>query len=270
MEEHNIHINRKLPTDAEIEKTKDFEKLLAMYHAQPTNPTETTPSPAPTSPGKWLWLAPIAACLVLGLWWFNFKGEKETPAISQTEIAPVVKPDTIISEQKPSIVEKDAKTALEPVKKEVLSAKNTEKKTAEVSKTSPAPVKEIVAEDAKKTDLLENNSAAPKKATRKPFRLEVDNLDQFPELKNYQNYQWEYAGDDVSKDPWKNNVFGEENQWDAASISKSGENYEMTLSRKDRAKVSFPVRMVFTGKAYQEAVEKFKQKPGGLGNNNWE
>lgn len=248
---YNIHIDRKLPTDAEINKHKDFDGLMKQYEAQ-------TAGAGAEKPGwqKWAWL-PVAACLLVGtLAWYQFGTENEKPAAQTqadsqaTEIA--VQPEAPQELVKPATVEKpQTPEKLTPQKKEVAPSPQQPLVPA-VKETKPEP--QSVAERGTST------LAAPQKASRKPFRLEVENKQDFPELAAYKDYLWEYAGEDASQDPWKNNVFGAENHWDKAEVKKKGQIFEMKLSRADGSSISFPVRMVFSGKSYDEALELYQQQ----------
>lgn len=250
MKNYNIHIDRELPTDAEIDKHKDFEGLMKQYHAQ-------TAGAGAEKPGwqKWAWL-PVAACLLVGtLAWYQFGTGNEKPAVqTQTDELPEtsVQPQAPQELVKPATVEKpQAPEKIVPQKKEVAPSPQQPLVPA-VKETKPEP--EIVAERSAPT------LAAPQKASRKPFRLEVENKQDFPELAAYKDYLWEYAGEDVSQDPWKNNVFGADNQWDKAEVKKKGQIFEMKLSRADGSSISFPVRMVFSGKSYEDALELYQKQ----------
>lgn len=272
MKNYNIHINRNLPQDSEIEKHKDFDKLLAMYQAEAGKPSDANDAPLqPTSPKeevsylrKGVWIGAIVACLFVGIW-----GVYHYSATSKDEIEQV-------SSTNPAIPDPNTTSVL-PEKTEI-SPKIVAEGNKSIEKASPtipkqkeekvvANPKTLVAEKPVQTAQKEEEDSkesidAPKKATKKPFRLALENEDKFPELKNYQNYQWEYAGEEADKDPWLNNIFGKENKWSGAKISKDGNIYVITLSRKDGTSFSFPVRMVFAGKAYEEAMEKYKEGKG--------
>ena len=100
---------------------------------------------------------------------------------------------------------------------------------------------------------------APQRPKGKPIQLKLENESLHPELMTYKNHQWEYAGESDENNPWKNDVFGKGNHWDNASVKKTNQNqYEITLSRKDGATFSFPARIVFTGKAYDEALKTYE------------
>lgn len=258
-----------MPQDSEIDKHKDFDKLLAMYQAQAGNPSDANDATvSPTSPKqaasplhKGLWISVIVACLFVGIWgiyhYSTTSNDKIEQVTSTNQAIPAPNTTSVLPEKtetNPKIVAEGNKTIEKP---SPILPKQKEEKVVSNPKTLTT---EKPAQLVQKQELAAKESIdAPKKATKKPFRLSLENEDKFPELKNYQNYQWEYAGEDADKDPWKNNVFGKENKWSGARIDKKGDIYEITLSRKEGTSVSFPVRMVFAGKAYEEAMEKYKE-----------
>lgn len=269
MKNYNIHINRNLPQDSEIEKHKDFDKLLAMYQAEAGKPSDandtplqpTSPKPAPLSLHKGLWLSAIVACLfvgIVGIYYFSpSSNDKVEPSTNTNQAITVPNTESALPEKteiSPKIVAEGNKSI---EKASPILPKQKEEKVVVNPKmlVTEKPV-QIVEKQAESSTVTMD---APKKATKKPFRLALENEDKFPELKNYQNYQWEYAGEEADKDPWQNNIFGKENKWSGAKIAKNGDIYEITLSRKDGTSFSFPVRMVFAGKAYEEAMEKYKE-----------
>jgi hypothetical protein len=99
----------------------------------------------------------------------------------------------------------------------------------------------------------------PHKTTKKTIGIQLDNADNYPELRHIKGYQWEYVGT-PENDPWENKVFNPENSWNNASITKiNGELYEMTLTRDNGERKSFTVRPVLKGAAYEDALKLYEK-----------
>ncbi len=268
MKENKIYIDRKLPSEEAINKHKDFEALLAAYEVQKTSEKQRNTQKSGTkAPVKKLYyyIAGVAACLILGFALIYPAMDQKSETANQ-EVA-TNSSDTKSHEPIVPSEEKEKGAVVKPEKTPSTNPKPEEKGVSD--KKTPDNRKEsekLVVSDEKQieqpvTKPQSSEIMEPQKPKRKPIQLKLENESLHPELMAYKNHQWEYAGDTDTQDPWKNNVFGKDNHWDNASVKKMEGNhqYEITLSRKDGTTFVFPARVVFSGKAYEEAMKTYEE-----------
>ncbi|MBX7240541.1 MAG: hypothetical protein K1X92_02245 [Bacteroidia bacterium] len=275
MKENKIYIDRKLPTEKEIERHKDFGALLAAYNTRQSprkRPEEKEGTPKASVKKLYYYVSGVAACFILGFFLvypslFQKKENADQETVANTETNQNVGGAVPDTGKAPSVVNTEKPVATAPKPERNIAAPEIKKEKATPKTAVPETPVDMVAEKTKETQSQTPAIPEPQKPKRKPFQLKLENEALHPELMAYKNHQWEYAGDSDTQDPWKNNVFGKDNHWDNASVRKmegSGE-FEITLSRKDGTSFSFPARLVFSGKAYDEAMktyEEWKQKQG--------
>lgn len=270
MKEYKLNVDRKMPTDAEIDKHKDFASLLAqMPEAAP--PTASTPS---ILRRYWGYFGAAALILIgIGLWYPLSKDDAPSSnAVTDTKIS---MPNTNgVTTAVPIPIESHKEVASspnvkeEPLKKEVLppaAEKPTEKKVEkkdEVVVSTPTPV-----ETPSTPQLVE-----PKRSSGKTLAFKTD-VSRFPELSVYEGVQWEYVGTTDEENPYKNGVLNVKNTWKSVEIEKKdASTYLLILKDKEGKTFSFPARPVFKDKDYDEAMRIYQErKPkAALDTKTWE
>lgn len=264
MKEYKLNIDRKMPTDANIDKHKDFAKLLAQM---PKTPPVDVPKPSFTRRyGQYI--AGLAIVLIgVGIWFSQTKKNPEkttTHADTTTQVA-VNEPKR---EDSPVIVAAKKEIPLEtpkPVSPKI--EKETKKKQAEkqpekvVEKiAAKTPVAEVSApvetpEKVAKSPLIE-----PQKPKGKTLAFKAD-VSHFPELSAYEGIQWEYIGTSDAENPYKNGVLNVKNTWKSVEVQKKEANtYLLVLTDKAGKTFSFPARPVFKDKEYEAAMKVYQAK----------
>lgn len=259
MEENKIHIDRKMPTDADIDKHRDFQQLLKTYmEHHPVHPPQATV----VHPLRKYALYAAAAVLILsvgGIWMFQNTQTKDAgiPQTAQTTNAEdtLVKNGTDTQVEVPQVAVTPTTTSA-PKTTPAIEKPSTTAAAPHVAEVTPPPTQERALPPATNAFTA---PITPQLPTGKVIKLAVDVAD-YPELAYYKNISWEYVGDSEKDNPWKNDVFGKQNKWSHVEISKEEGFYLISLVRKDGTKTQIPVKPVFEkGKDYEAAGKIYKE-----------
>ncbi len=270
MKEYKLNIDRKMPSDADIDKHKDFAKLLAQMPKTP--PIEAIKPSFISRYG--IYMAGLAVAFIgLGIWFSQpEKQVTETAIIADSTLQMPVneekKAETpIISEIKKETIPAPISPKIEKEAKEKQPEKPIEKPAEK--QPIPEPAKAVETPAKPETPAL----IEPQKPKGKTLAFKTD-VSRFPELSIYQGIQWEYVGTSDEENPYKNGVLNVKNTWKSVEIQKKdAATYLLILTDKEGKTFSFPARPVFKDKEYDEAMKIYQEKMGklkGVDSKNWD
>lgn len=264
MKEYKLNIDRKMPEDANIDKHKDFAKLLAQMPKTP--PVEGTKPSFTRRYGQYI--AGLAIVLIgVGIWFSqtNENTEKTTTLADTTAQVAVNEPK---KEESPVIVAAKKEIPLETPKpvspkieketKEKQAEKQPEKTVEKV--VEKMPVAEVATPVETPAKAVKSTLVEPQKPKGKTLAFKAD-VSRFPELSAYEGIQWEYIGTSDAENPYKNGVLNVKNTWKSVEVQKKDANsYLLVLTDKAGKTFSFPARPVFKDKEYEEAMKVYQAK----------
>lgn len=250
MSDYKIHIDRKMPSDEQIEKQMNFEALLNQYH-QETGLIKPKATPfVPLYKRKYTRYA-AAAMVFLAIGTFLAMPYFSKQADSNN-------PDVVVTPVDSNNQVKETPKQMENAKPESkVIAENTKPQKEELSnvkKVNPTPFNL----DSAMATLppLPEKPLMPEKPKAGLIGIKQD-LKDFPELKPYEDVLWAYV--DTDDEPLVPKGAPQDNTWNDAKIKKVSDNvYEMTLSRNKGKEVkTVKVKPVFRGEGYNKAMEKY-------------
>jgi len=251
MSDYKIHIDRKMPSDEQIEKQMNFEALLNQYHQQTGMQPPKATQFVPLYKRKYTRYAAAAMVfLAIGTFLAMPYFQKDT---NKTNLNVAVTP--VDSNNQKKEVKKE-ETPIQKTENKAI-AENTTLKKEGVTTAPKAKEKPFNLDSAMATlPPLPEKPLMPEKPKAGLIGIKQD-LNEFPELKPYQDVLWAYV--DVEDEPLTPKGVPQDNTWNDAKIRKVGENvYEMTLSRNKGKEVkTVKVKPVFRGEGYNKAMEKY-------------
>ncbi len=264
MKEYKLNIDRKMPEDANIDKHKDFAKLLAQMPKTP--PVEGTKPSFTRHYG--LYIAGLAIVLIgVGIWFSQTTDNTEkTTIVADTTVQVAVNESK--KEESPIIVGAKKEIPLEtakPVSPKI--AKETKEKQAEKQPEKIAekavekmPVAEVTTPVETPVKVAKPSLIEPQKPKGKTLAFKAD-VSRFPELSAYEGIQWEYIGTSDEENPYKNGVLNVKNTWKSVEVQRKDANsYLLVLTDKAGKTFSFPARPVFKDKEYEAAMKVYQAK----------
>lgn len=251
MSDYKIHIDRKMPSDEQIEKQMNFEALLNQYHQQTGMQPPKATQFVPLYKRKYTRYAAAAMVFLaigtfLAMPYFQKNANNSDPNVVVTPVDSNTQTKELKKEETP--IQKPENKAI---------AENTPPKKEEVIPVKKATQKPFNLDSAMATlPPLPEKPLMPEKPKAGLIGIKQD-LNEFPELKPYQDVLWAYV--DADDEPLTPKGAPQDNTWNDAKIKKVGENvYEMTLSRNKGKEVkTVKVKPVFKGEGYNKAMEKY-------------
>lgn len=263
MKEYKLNIDRKMPSDANIEKHKDFANLLAKL-PQTASPSKVAKPSFLRRYGIYFATATVAL-IGVGLWLSQpTKNPPENKivadSVTQTPInAPKEEEKSLEIATKNAPALPENKTTTSP--KVVVEKKNTPEKRVETA-TEKAATPAIEPKVEKPVEVATPAFVTPQKPKDRTLAFKTD-VSRFPELSIYQGIQWEYVGTSAEDNPYTNGVLNVKNTWKSVEIQKKdATTYFLILKDKEGKTFSFPARPVFKDKDYDEAMKIYQEKMG--------
>lgn len=284
MKEYKLNIDRKMPSDANIEKHKDFANLLAKL-PQTASPSKVAKPSFLRRYGIYFATATVAL-IGVGLWLsqptknppenkivadsvtqtpINAPKEEEKSLEIATKNAPALpenktttSPKVVVEKKKEP--EKRVETATEKAAtfEDAGIASKNQVETATEKAATPA----IEPKVEKPVEVATPAFVTPQKPKGRTLAFKTD-VSRFPELSIYQGIQWEYVGTSAEDNPYTNGVLNVKNTWKSVEIQKKdATTYFLILKDKEGKTFSFPARPVFKDKDYDEAMKIYQEKMG--------
>jgi hypothetical protein len=251
MSDYKIHIDRKMPSDEQIEKQMNFEALLNQYHQQTGMQPPKATQFVPLYKRKYTRYAAAAMVfLAIGTFLAMPYFQKDTNTSDPNVVV------TPVDSNNPKTDAKKEEAVIQKPENKAI-AENTIPKKEDISTAKTANPKPFNLDSATATlPPLPEKPLMPEKPKAGLIGIKQD-LNEFPELKPYQDVLWAYV--DTDDEPLTPKGAPQDNTWNDAKIKKVGENvYEMTLSRNKGKEVkTVKVKPVFKGEGYNKAMEKY-------------
>ncbi|MFN0201750.1 MAG: hypothetical protein ACKVTZ_09530 [Bacteroidia bacterium] len=272
MSDYKIFLNRKQPSDEEIQKSMNFDALLNQYQQTVASPKVIE---VPFYQRRFVWYS-AAAVVVMAMgmfWWMNtsVNDANQTQEVANNEVvtpnhetttpvSPKTNPET-------PVVKTPEKTPTKPgVATITTTPTNPDKKDEAIMRVTP-PAKTFNADSAiAALPALPPKPVEPEKATSKPSGFNFKKED-FPDIAAYDGVYWAVLDQKISDEydmtikdaSAADKLFGEKNNWNQTSVKKvSAKEYEVKLARKDGYKATLKMKPVFFGEGYTKAMTKYQ------------